>query len=252
MKYIISVILLIIVFGFSACKEDGNGEVEETATLNLELSHTVGGEALVFNTQVYSNALGEKYNIQDFKYYLSNIKLRNASDGTFFLEPESYHLVQAEEGNNFVIVIENIPLGKYSQLEFAIGVDNATNTSTDRLGALDPSNEMAWDWNTGYKFLLLEGKYGTAEDQLNEGLVYHIGGDANYRILKFDLKTNGDELELKANQEHSIALDADVAAIFAAPNPVSFAEHPVVMHDPFSQKVADNYAANMFSLSTLK
>ncbi len=248
MKYVITIAALLPLLYLTTCQEETPEEMLDRASLTINLTHLVDGQNLVYETQTYTNTVGERYIIQDFKYYLSNIKLRNSATGAYYLEPDSYHLVRHEEGKDFQIVIEGIPAGAYNEMEFAIGVDNGANTSTDKVGALDPGNQMAWDWNTGYKFLLLEGKFGQSEENLDEGLVYHIGGDANYRVLKFDMAMT----KLENDRTKTVAINADAASIFAEPTPVSFSEHPVVMGDPFSTKVADNYAANMFQITAIE
>ena len=253
MKYFIIITAILLLLGLSTCQEESTDDMLQGATLTLDLSHLVNGEQLLFNTQTYTNASGESFLVQDFKYYLSNIKLRNTATGAFYLKPESYHLVRPQEGEAFQIQIDDITVGDYNEVEFAIGVDNAANTSTDKVGALDPSNEMAWDWNTGYKFLLMEGQFGESEDNMNNAFVYHIGGDPNYRLLRFNLsQLSLSTLSLENNGTQSLAVEVDVAAIFAEPTAVSFAEHPVVMHDPFSQNVAENYAANMFEITAVE
>ena len=236
--------------GLLACETETG--VSEEATLRLTLTHVVGNEPLVLNTNRYVNALGQEYNISKFRYYLSNIRLRNTRNGEVYIEPESYHLVGTENGSAYEVLLSGIPLGAYNQLEFAIGVDNSTNTSTDRLGALDPSNDMAWDWNTGYKFILLEGNY-YPENAEPAPLVYHVGSDPNYRILTYTLgQSNEADLELAANTETQVRMQVDVAKLFATPHAVDFEAHPVVMFDPFSQKIADNYASDMFTIQAVE
>lgn len=253
MKYVRLIFPLLLLVSLTTCQEEATDDMRDTASLTIQLTHLVNGEALKYNTQAYTNAVGENFFIQDFKYYLSNIKLRNAASGAFYLQPASYHLVRPEEGQAFEIQLEGVPVGTYGEIEFAIGVDNGANTSTDKVGALDPSNEMAWDWNTGYKFLLLEGKFGSTEVLMEDALVYHIGGDPNYRVITFNLgQLDLPSLTLTHNLRQTIAIEADLGAIFAEPNPVSLAEHPVVMGDPFSEKVADNYAGHMFQIMAIE
>jgi hypothetical protein len=244
------IILLVISILFTACQDEP--EPEEAASLRLKFAHLVDDAPLQLNTARYTNAAGQEYNISKFRYYISNIRLRNTRSGEVYVEPESYHLVGTESATTFEITLPAIPPGNYNQLEFAIGVDNSTNTSTDRLGALDPSNDMAWDWNTGYKFILLEGNYFPAGAE-SEPLVYHIGGDQNYRILTYSLgQSDLEALELQVGGQSSVNFEVNIAELFRTPNLVSFAEHPVVMFDPFSQKVADNYASNMFTIQQIE
>lgn len=234
----------------SACKEDE--QTADDAVLKLSFSHVVGEEPLQLNTARYVNAAGEAYSLSKVRYYISNIRLRNTTTGEVYIEPDSYHLVGTESSDVFEISLEKLPIGTYNQLEFAIGVDNSTNTSTDRVGALDPSNDMAWNWNTGYKFLSVEGTYFVTEEE-NEGLIYHIGGDPNYRKLTYTLgQENLPEVVLSAGNETQVSVRVDVAELFDAPNLVSFKEHAVVMFDPFSEKVADNYASGMFTIERIE
>jgi hypothetical protein len=226
--------------------------VSEVTSLKLTFNHVVGSEPLVLNSTRYANALGQEYNISKFRYYVSNIRLRNTRNGEVYIEPESYHLVGTENGSSFDVTLSDIPLGSYNQLEIAIGVDNSTNTSTDRQGALDPSNDMAWDWNTGYKFILLEGNY-YPENADPAALVFHVGGDLNYRILTYTLGQSGPgELELRADTETALDIQVDISRLFEMPNAVDFDAYPVVMFDPFSQKIADNYGTDMFTIQSIE
>jgi len=234
----------------TACEDEP--AVSEDVSLTLSLNHVVGGEPLQLNTGRYANAEGQEYNVTKFRYYVSNIRLRNTRSGEVYTEPESYHLVGTESGNSFEIMLTGISPGQYNQLEFAIGVDNSTNTSTDRLGALDPSNDMAWDWNTGYKFILLEGNF-FHESGNPAPLVYHVGSDPNYRILTYNLGQSGlPELDLQARSSGSVNIEVDIAELFQTPHSVDFLAYPVVMFDPFSQKIADNYATDMFVIQNVE
>jgi hypothetical protein len=224
----------------------------ESATLRLNFSHVVKGEALALNTGRYVNAAGETYNIQKFKYYISNLRLRNTRSGEVYNEPDSYHLVNTADGPDFNITISDLPDGEFNQLEFGIGVDNASNTSTDRFGDLDPSNDMAWDWNTGYKFILLEGLYFPEQGD-SQPLVYHVGEDMNYRTLTFNLEqAPGSTISLSPGQLRQLNLTVDIAQIFENPHTVSFVDYPVVMFNPFSQQVADNFASGLFTITSIE
>ncbi len=246
----IHLFLFVFIAVFSAACDDDN-EALPNASLEISIAHLVDNSPIIFNTKRYKNAVGNEYDIQEFKYYVSNVKLRNKSTGAFYHVPEGYYLVQPTETNHvFSISIPGIPAGTYNELEFAIGVDNAKNYSLDNVGDLDPSNNMVWDWNTGYKFLLLEGSFYPADGSETRGLVYHIGSDANYRILKFPLAENGaNNLSLTAGGRVRIALNAEVSEIFTNPTDIDLEEHNVVMFEAISRNVADNYANNMFRLN---
>ncbi len=144
-----------------SCSDDETHQATATATLRLQFTHLVKGEPLQLNTGRYTNAAGNLFSVSEFNYYISNVKLRNRETGDFYLEPESYHLIRSRSdnaGQQYFLEISDIPAQRFTEMEFSIGVDNAKNYSIDHIGDLDPfNNNMVWDWNTGYKFLLLEG-----------------------------------------------------------------------------------------------
>jgi len=229
-----------------ACNEtEDNNEATVTGTAKLVISIFNEGEPLELDTSTYTNSAGNEYTISEFKFYLSNVKLRNTTSGELFIEPESYHLVERlPDTHIYEIEIPNVPLTTYNELEFAIGVDNAQNYSLDNIGALDPSNNMAWDWNTGYKFLLLEGRF-TAQNQEQAGLVFHIGGDSNFKRLT--LPTN-EQFTFNSNTPTEFIIDVEVSQIFKDPTTIDFNLNNVVMFDTIANKVSANYAKNAFTL----
>ena len=121
---------------------------------------------MALNELRYSNPGGEgSFRVRDFQFFVSNIRLM--SDSAEFVEPESYHLVRFDgDDGTFVITIENVPRHDFRQIEFGIGVDPAANGSLESVGELDPNGRMAWNWETGYKFVLIEGALAVGDDDL--------------------------------------------------------------------------------------
>lgn len=233
-----------LLFGFSDCGKD---EESSTVTLLLRLSHFAGNKPLVGNQLVLKDSANQTFSVEKFDYYLSNIKLRNRETGDFFFEVNSYHLVRAlNNPNNLEIILRNVPKKKFSEIELSIGVDNGANHSTDQIGDLDPTNFMAWDWTTGYKFLAISGKYKVAPDSGN--YVFHVGEDKNFKTLNFKFKdilsTNFDIVK-----DGQIIMYADVSALFQSPNPVNFPVFNTAMaSSEGSNKIADNYASGFIKL----
>lgn len=249
-------LLLSLTLGFfallflNACQdEETTPSTPSHAKLRLSFLHVVGNQTLTYNTTEYTNANDERYTLEEFKFYLSNVRLRNSATGALYEEPDSYHLVSptTENGMRFMIEIPEVPTGTYDQIEFSIGIDSLRNYSLDQVGDLDPASNMVWDWNTGYKFLLLEGRY-FPESGTPAGLVYHIGSDFNYKTLNFEPQ---ELLILQEGQEGLLDFQVDIDGIFREPTPISFAQNNVVMFQPISRKVAENYAGHMISLESV-
>ena len=148
----------------------------------------VGVEPLVFNECRYPNPGGEgRFKVRDFQFFLCNIRLVSATGA--YAEPDSYHLVRFDgDQPYFVIVLHGVPRRNYERIEFGIGVDAAANRSLASRGDLDPNSRMAWTWEVGYKFVLLEGEL--VRDNASIPLVYHIGFNENYRTISIELHRN--------------------------------------------------------------
>jgi hypothetical protein len=241
--------MLLLVLSLLACR-DG---VTPEATVKLRVNLLLDNAPLQLNTQRYRNTNGDEYTVSDFKMYLSNLKLRNRATGEVFAELGSYHLVERAAGSHvYEIALTEVPVNGYDELEFSVGVDPARNKSTDQVGALDPTNTMAWDWNTGYKFVLLEGRYfpplGT-----QRGLVYHIGGDENYRTIRLSLgEGNLPALQTQGGGTSIIELNAEISTMFNRPNVINFGQSSTVMFGETAGRVADNYARGMFSVQAVR
>ncbi|SDJ75190.1 hypothetical protein SAMN05421823_10114 [Catalinimonas alkaloidigena] len=241
---------LSVLLGLGACEKTPVEKAEE-GTLLLTFEHTFGQDAFQLG-EAFTTTSGDALRISDLRYFISNVKLRNRQTGEFYLEPDSYHLMELASGQSLdSIRLEHVVPGTYDELEFAIGVDNARNTSIDQIGDLDPASGMAWNWNTGYKFFLLEGTYFSDTAQADRALTYHIGGNANYRILKFALPLTADPpLTVRNQYTTEVKMQADLAEVFEEPHPIRLDELNFAMFEPVSSgKIADNYATGVFSVA---
>lgn len=260
MKLTQKTILTALFLGFTSLSFAQNNSIV------LNFKNVVGNEALVLNEKLYTNASGEQFKISLLQYYISNIKLKRA-DGTEYVVPqdESYFLIREQNPASQTITLPNVPAGKYVGITFITGVDSLRNTMSvgRRTGCLDVGGEgkdMYWAWNSGYIFVKMEGTSPQIpEDSLRKGhhFLYHIGlfgGMKSPTLNNIRTTTLTFEKPLKVKENGSISeiqLQADVLSLFNGSTNISLAQRPVVMANPFSQKVADNYA-KMFSLKGIK
>lgn len=147
--------------------------------LTLRFHPFVGAEPLVTNELRYANPGGAgSFELRDFQFFLSNIRLTGNSGK--YAEPDSYHLVRFDGAQTtHVITLRDVPRGEYNRIEFGIGVDLVANRSIESRGDLDPNGRMAWTWDVGYKFVLVEGVF--VREGVRKPLVYHVGFDENYK-----------------------------------------------------------------------
>lgn len=147
--------------------------------VDLQFDHKWGPSNAPFsmNTTLTHPATGETMTFTMLKYYISNIKLKK-EDGTWWTQPESYHLIVVGDNVAPKIQLEKVPVGKYTAIEYTIGVDSTRNVSGAQTGALAPSNGMFWSWLTGYIFIKAEGSSPDSGASSGE-FKYHIGGFRN-------------------------------------------------------------------------
>ena len=242
-------ILLLMLMSLSllSCEKDsaapaGNGE------LRVEFENIVGAETLQLDSRTYTNSLGQPYTVSQFAYYVSNFTLQK-KDGSTFQVPESYFLIDEANQESQMITLTGIPAGDYTGVSFLIGVDSTRNTSGAQTGALDPINGMFWSWNTGYIFVRMEGN-SPVSPQPNNKLQFHVGGfkGATNCIRQTSPSLNGNTLQVRTGKTPELHYRVDLAQLFGAPNPVSFAaqEGTAVHGGPNAVKIASNYET-MFS-----
>ena len=242
----------------SSCKKDSvpsEYDGNKKAELSIEFDNVVGSADLALNTGSYTNQSGETFNVTKLKYYVSNFKLTNVN-GTEYVVPQDscYFLIdESDEATHEPIL--RIPEGEYKTLTFTLGVDSLRNTKdiSLRTGVLDPTGEgadMYWSWNSGYIFLKMEGN--SSASMMGE-YMYHIGlyGGMttatinNVRTITLDLTGRGTP-KVKASKETNVHLMVDILKLFNGTSNFSIADHAMVMVDPFSANIANNYV-KMFS-----
>lgn len=231
-------VLIVLGLIISACSDDAT----EPNSLTFEFIAKADNEILVFDSKKYSTQAQQSISFERIQLYLSNIQIKDAKTNTYFSEPDSYHLLSFDSNQGAVsFTVENVPSDfEISEIKMAIGVDPDANESIDHVGDLDPTNNMAWDWNTGYKFLSLEGRYFEGDEPLGEEIKMHIGTDKNYTTVS-----------VLFNEPQAIVGDfnliytVDAMAPFGA---IDLSEGTVFMNDERGDEVAENYKDGLILL----
>lgn len=221
-----------------------------TGPLDLRVRAVMGAEPLELGEGRYANPGGEgEFTIRDFQFFLSNVRL--VGEDAEYREPDSYHLVRFDsEDGIFTIELPDVPREDYTRLEFAIGVDSAANASYAPVGDLDPNSRMAWGWEIGYKFVLVEGRLDAGDAVLP--LVYHVGFDENLRWVSLPLDAGAlvaaslAGTGTQAAAEPTIELCADLMRMFAGKEANEALDmrqtSNVTTERGASRLLADNYA----------
>ena len=206
-------------------------------TVKLVFNAKIGDARLDFNKFSYTNPAGdEKFRIRDFRFYVSNVKLYG-KEGVY-IEKDSYHLARFDNSDkNYTITLKQVSLKAINKVVLSIGVDAKANTSIKVVGDLDPNSQMAWNWQVGYKFVLLEGNIRV--DGQVRPLVYHVGFNENRRDVMFSPPE-----DIKLSSDESIQFSVDVMKLFTGGSTINMAKLQSVKFDKNdARSIANNYKA---------
>lgn len=204
-------------------------------SVRLSLSAQVDGAPLVFDQYDFQNPGGDgEFKIRNFRFFLSNVKLHHEDQE--YAETDSYHLVRFDDPDApFVIQLDNVPFRTVDRVTFSIGVDEPANKSIQARGDLDPNSRMAWNWEVGYKFVVLEGSL-KLDDQVLP-LVYHVGFSENRREIEFQLMAKTDR-----NGVTDLTFSVDAMKLFDGSTIVDMSALDTVKFDKIdAATLADNY-----------
>jgi len=253
------VFIVAILVGIASCKKDVKNEEQPTlnnATTNkvklnftnvldnaiLQISEDI---AYTATTPKYLNAFGDTFAVSSFKYYISNIKLKR-SNGTYFVEPESYHLIDAGDTNTTCkLNLNNVPVDDYTSIEFILGIDSVRNKSGAQSGDLDPSKGMYWAWNQGYIFMRFFGYSTAAPLNSSHNITYEIGESKSARTIVLPFQSN---LSVQSSNTPKVYLKTNLSELFKNPNTVSFNFLNSAMTAKDFQPLVDNYS-DLFTVS---
>lgn len=172
----IAIALIAATLTISSCKKDKDDTTptETTGTVEINMAHRwgTGADNFLLNMELIHPMTQDTMTFTTFKYYVSNIKLKNA-DGSWYVHPESYFLVDLATPGSEILSIPNVPTGEYTDMEYTMGVDSLRNVSGAQSGALAVANNMFWSWNSGYIMVKAEG---TSPNSGSGSFAFHLGG----------------------------------------------------------------------------
>ncbi|MGM0579170.1 MAG: MbnP family protein [Bacteroidota bacterium] len=233
----IKIFLFIVPFALLSCKDNDF----EVAPLEINFYHKAGIADFQYNT-LYQNAAGNEFSLRLWRTYISEIQLVN-SEGAITVFSNSYHLIEPEEGNKYTLQLPPVKQDSYTEIRFNIGIRENTNLSESLSGDLDPSNNMAWNWTTGYKFIRMDGEF---EDNAGNrrGVVVHVGTENNFKPQSFTFQApvtvgpSGAEMNFQL----------DLLEVFQNPNTIDFEVLSDFQFNDEADLIGENYAEGFVKL----
>jgi hypothetical protein len=159
----------------SCCKKPPEPE-PETGHISFKFTHNVDGLPLQKDTMIYVNTAGNPYEINEVKYFISDVTLYK-SDGTATIidDWKNINYVDIDIPSTLTwSVYDDIPAGTYDSINFVFGINAAKNISFMFVNY--PEVNMMWPdvLGGGYHYMMLNGKWKDTVDVVNN-FNFHMG-----------------------------------------------------------------------------
>ena len=214
----------------------------EEVTLDLSVRHVVQARPLLLNSLRYQDSATNTFSVTRLSYLLHNFQLERA-DGTLHTltnQPMWMDLAARRTRGR----LYKIPAGDYRRLRFDVGIPPELNTSERAWPARHPLNPVLnalhWDWETGYIFFALEGRFRMHGERDNTGYVWHLAREANRTPVQLVLP-----LDLNHNAELTVSFD--LARLLNVPQAILFSKDATSTHSHDGDPLAANLRANVGS-----
>ena len=228
------------VLAFTACDDDDTKMDAEEGAVNMMFEYAVNGESFDTSAVYDINGTAVKFSIANF--YVGGIELM-PEEGDPVAADGKYLLVTPDVGMQEVTKVNT---GHYHMAKFFIGVDPVNNSQAEddftSRSADDPLSvqfpSMHWSWNSGYRFMRIDGKVDTNGDgQMDESLAFHLGTDPMLQEVQYAVHK---DVETGENMLH---FEFDLARLFAGIDlSVDYSTH-TNNNIPLAERVRDNIPA---------
>lgn len=185
----IFLLTILSVFLFS-CEEDEKAS-PESAQIVFQFKHLYKSQPLEVradNNLIYTNEMGNQWNIKSLKYFVSKIIVYKESGEAY--DVNMYKFINIPEGVSAAqeYVLKDIPDGTYTKMSFVFGIDSIRNKPF-LLENNAENNSMEWPEQIGggYHFMMMDGVFLNSNNQLS-GYGIHLGKNGNQVKFEFPIQ----------------------------------------------------------------
>ncbi len=179
--FILNLFLFIIIISCKKQKEEET-PINETGKIIFKFNHNIDGQSLQNDTMKYINEAGNLYEIDEVKYFISDVSLYN-HDGTKKIINgwTDIYYIDIDYPNTLTWnVYDDIPVGTYDSITFIFGISKEKNKSF--MFVNPPESNMAWAdvLGGGYHYMMINGKLKDTINQI-ENFNCHLGVGQLYK-----------------------------------------------------------------------
>jgi hypothetical protein len=192
---------------------------EEKPAITLKFKPVFNGQPLSLHEWYGPTAANDSLSFTRISFLMYNIVLEK-DNGDVVALPDTVALLRLGDNRETLGFIKNVPKGTYSGLSFTIGLDSARNFGDPgQYGPQHPLNpivnQLFWDWNGGYVFMAVEGRFSTEMPTGNTFTFHMATMDFRPRI-----KLPSPE-PILLQKEKTVVIDVDMYHYFSTPKPFS-------------------------------
>lgn len=229
-KEILIIILILIVIG---CKKNDNVSNQIKAEkLSINFLHKVGNDSLQKNALIYQNAAGNQFEINEIKYFISDLILYPHNLAPIKINQwKTIHYIDIDIPSTLVWhILDDIPNGIYDSVSFIFGLNENSNLSFMYVNP--PEINMFWPeiLGGGYHYMMINGKWKAANNQIKpfnchlgigqlySGTTYSTDSITGFvhNYFKVNLKTP--DLVISPEQIAKLNITLNINSWFATPN----------------------------------
>ena len=227
-------ILAVALIMFIGCKKENNTD-EGKNIFKIVFQHTNGDNDIQFNKMIYTNTAGNPYEVTEFMYFISNLRIYSNGLEVNPNAMNDIHYVDSKIPETMIWTVGNdINGGTYDSIKFTFGLSKEKNVSY--LFVNPPEVLMAWPEviGGGYHYLMLNGFWKDTADvrnpfnfHLGKGQIYeNNSGDVSDIIgfidNSFTVVPSGQRFTISDGKVTTLTLKMDVNSWFDSPNIFDF------------------------------
>jgi hypothetical protein len=249
---------------FSACEPERLPADKVRGKIILEFKHSVDGQSLIKDSLAFINEAGNIYEVNELKYFISDVFLTDNSGKQLLLDDEKViHYVDIDiPGTEKWKVFDPIPEGTYDSIVFVFGLNEARNVSFAFVNP--PEVNMFWPdiLGGGYHYMMINGKWIDPENkttpfdfhlgigQLYSGITTSVDSITGFVHNYFRVALPLSGLKIEDNTTHTITLEMNIASWFKTPHIWDFnLWGGYIMQNQTAMKNACENGCDVFSIS---
>ncbi|MGA3015390.1 MAG: MbnP family protein [Bacteroidales bacterium] len=236
---------------FISChKKEAATNSTSTGNVTLAFAHYVNGSPVQLDTMIYTNAAGNLYEVDDFKYFISDVQFHK-SDGSVTSIGNCtwcYYVDNTIPSTLTWNICDKLPLGTYDSISFRFGIISSKNLSN--MFVNPPESAMAWPpmLGGGYHYMQLDGKWKDSVNNIDNfgthlgiGRVIY-GSDTIFVDNSFHVKLPSSEFTLLAGATPVIQIIMNIEKWYSNPYVFDFNYYGgyIMMNQDAMHKISAN------------